>query len=111
MLALTDHVYKEPLALIASIIVLSIAEAAGTVYIGNTLKYILREAVYSVRTTISASSLLGALYGSLILLTPAPSMILAASFLAAASSTLILYRRMTAISTRITHYLQDSRER
>ena len=96
--------------MITSIIALSVAEAAGSVYIGNTLKYILREAVYSVRTMISASSLLGALYGSLILLTPAPSIVLAASFLAATSSTVILHRRMMAISTRIMHHLQDGRD-
>ncbi len=97
VLTLVAYIYNEPTALITSIIAINIALAASTVYIGNVLKHILASVIYNVNTILGASSLLGALYGSLTLLTPAPNIIFITTLLAITLTVPILHHKMEKI--------------
>ena len=100
-LTLIAYIYREPLAMIIGITSLNALSAAGTVFTGNALRYVLADAIYNVRTLSTASSLFGALYGSLILLTPTPGAVLITTFLAIASTFPALHRKVVRIGMEI----------
>ncbi len=102
ILTLVAYIYDQPIALITSIIAINIALAASTVYIGNVLKHILTNVIYNVNMILSASSLLGALYGSLALLTPTSNIILTITLLTITLTVPVLYHKMKKIGKQIT---------
>ncbi|WP_054849316.1 hypothetical protein [Vulcanisaeta sp. JCM 14467] len=87
--------------MIIGITSLNALSAAGTVFTGNALRYVLADAIYNARTLSTASSLFGALYGSLTLLTPTPAAVLIVTFLAIALTFPALHRKVMRMGMEI----------
>ncbi len=101
LLALVAYVYDVSSMLIVGVITICFTSTAGTVYVGNAIKYVFTDAIYNVKSILSVASLLGAMLGSVILLTPVPSIVLTLTSLAVLLNSPVIYRGVKRVETEI----------